>query len=202
LVERSAFFDLFRELFEQAVALDAANDLLLVVEGEVARDGASQAAGGFLGLDERHGPSMYRGGFRRQSARSPATRGTRAAPASATSTGTHTSPYRPAPKNTACVASVVPTTAAASAASGRRVRAHPRRSACATSTMCASHARRTNSRGMASAARRRRARALAPGARARASSAASTTSRCTTASAIPSASFARAPNAAGLEVCR
>jgi hypothetical protein len=44
LVQGAPFFDLFTQDLEQGIALDAADDLLLVVERQIARDGARQPA--------------------------------------------------------------------------------------------------------------------------------------------------------------
>src|SRR5579863_10463508 len=52
LVEGAALFDLFGQGLEEVVILDAADDLVLVVEGKVARDRARQPSRGFFGLDE------------------------------------------------------------------------------------------------------------------------------------------------------
>lgn len=52
--ECSAFLDLLREHCEQVVGFDSFNNLLFVVEREVASDGSRQATSGFFGLDQRH----------------------------------------------------------------------------------------------------------------------------------------------------
>src|SRR6187551_1270451 len=54
LEERASFFDLFGQLVEQRIVLDSPDDLLFVVEREVARDGTSKAARGFFRFNQRH----------------------------------------------------------------------------------------------------------------------------------------------------
>src|SRR5690606_26128201 len=54
LEESSALFNLLRQPFEEIVILDALDDLLFVVEGEVARDRSSEPAGSFFGFDQGH----------------------------------------------------------------------------------------------------------------------------------------------------
>src|SRR6185369_14677446 len=54
LEQRASFLDFFPELVEQGIPFDAANDLLLVVEGQITRDGACEATSGFFGLNQRH----------------------------------------------------------------------------------------------------------------------------------------------------
>src|SRR5450755_185095 len=54
LEQSASLLDLFSKLFEQGVPLDATNDFLFVVERQIARDGAREAASGFFGLNQRH----------------------------------------------------------------------------------------------------------------------------------------------------
>ena len=54
LVESAAFLDFFRKRFEEVVVLDALEDLLFVVEREIAGNGARQPPCGFFRFDQRH----------------------------------------------------------------------------------------------------------------------------------------------------
>src|SRR5688500_14014400 len=54
LVKRPSLLDLFGQLLEQAVVLESAHDLFLVVERDVAGDGASQTPGCFFRFDQGH----------------------------------------------------------------------------------------------------------------------------------------------------
>src|SRR5450631_3054759 len=54
LEQSASLLDLFSKLFEQGVPLDATNDFLFVVERQIARDGAREAASGFFGLNQCH----------------------------------------------------------------------------------------------------------------------------------------------------
>lgn len=54
LVEGAALLDFLGEGFEKVIVLDAANDFVLVVKGEVTRDGAGKPASRFLGLNQGH----------------------------------------------------------------------------------------------------------------------------------------------------
>src|SRR5687767_13123344 len=63
LVQRPALLDLFAQLVEEVIVLDAADDLFFVVQGKITGNGPRQTASGLLGLDQRHSLNSSNGKY-------------------------------------------------------------------------------------------------------------------------------------------